>query len=146
MTGSPPFSPKLSDAMDPSPSRFRIESTQQFERSLKKVSKSYKSNLAKAEFGRFITEILKSLIHNPYARDSTPEPLPAKSQLPQGWTLHKLRRKEGQGASGQIRLIYLINEPESVIKPLWIYTHEQYAKRPPDSDLLKVLRESLEDG
>jgi len=132
--------------MDFSSPRFRIEKTRQFERSIKKISKFYKSSSEKAKFGLFVTDILKSLLGQPHPSDSSPEPLPAKSQLPEGWTLHKLRQKRGPGASGQIRLIYLINEPERVIKPLWIYTHEQYSKRPPDSELLEVLREALEDG
>lgn len=146
MTGSQPSSPSPSESMDPKSPRFRIEKTQQFERSIKKISKSYKSSAEKAKFGLFVTDILKSLLDQPRPSDSSPEPLPAKSQLPEGWTLYKLRQKRGQGASGQIRLIYLINEPERVIKPLWIYTHAQYAKRPPDADLSQVLKESLEDG
>ncbi|MEH2372264.1 MAG: hypothetical protein V7K15_04120, partial [Nostoc sp.] len=40
-----------------------------------------------------------------------------------------------KGASGQIRLMYLVNTTDCVIKLVWIYSHEQFAKRPTEVDL-----------
>jgi hypothetical protein len=39
--------------------------------------------------------------------------------------------------------MYLVNESALVLRPLWIYTHEQFAKRPGDKDLTTVIQEAL---
>jgi hypothetical protein len=49
-----------------------------------------------------------------------------------------------QGASGQIRLMYLVNESTCSIRLVWIYSHEQFAKRPTDRDLKSVIQEILD--
>ena len=49
-----------------------------------------------------------------------------------------------KGASGQIRLMYLVNSEMFVITPVWIYSHEQFTKRPADADLKSVIREILD--
>jgi hypothetical protein len=49
----------------------------------------------------------------------------------------------GRGASGQVRLMYLVNQNDCVIKLVWIYNHEQFAKRPADKDLKSVIQEIL---
>ena len=58
---------------------------------------------------------------------------------------YKLRFRIGKGASGQIRLLYVVNEKAKIIKLLWIYSHEEFPKRPADSDLRTVLRLALEE-
>ena len=35
--------------------------------------------------------------------------------------------------------MYLVNEAAQIIKPLWIYNHEQFAKRPDDKDIRDVI-------
>lgn len=123
MTGSPLFSLEVSDS---------------FKRSLKKLSKAYKG-----KFVETVTKTLERLIVNPYPPEASDEPLPSRMKLLDGWSFHKLRFKIGKGASGLIRLMYLVNDEERRIKPLWIYSHEQFEKRPPDRDLAKVLKEIL---
>jgi hypothetical protein len=64
--------------------------------------------------------------------------------LPEGWTFHKLEIWVTKGASGQVRLMYLVNEEAQVIKLLWVYNHEQFAKRPEDRDLSDVIDLALD--
>jgi hypothetical protein len=59
--------------------------------------------------------------------------------LPEGWTFHKLEIWVAKGASGQVRLMYLVNEDAQVLKLLWIYNHEQFTKRPEERDLSDVI-------
>lgn len=124
MTGSTPFS---------------IESSHNFRRSFKKLAKVHGNS-----FVELITKTLEDLIDDQYPRNSRNEPLPGKIQLPEGWTFHKLEFWVAKGASGQIRLMYLVNETTSSIKLVWIYSHEQFAKRPADADLKSVIREILD--
>jgi hypothetical protein len=123
MTGSTPF---LLDS-----------SAANFGRSLKKLDKSLKHlNLV-----AIVGNCLEGLLVNPYPASAREEPLPKKTKLPQGWTFHKLELRVGKGASGQIRLMYLVNEEIEVIKPIWIYNHEQFTKRPSDQDIDDVIQE-----
>ncbi|NEO58997.1 MAG: hypothetical protein F6J98_00640 [Moorea sp. SIO4G2] len=130
MTGSNPFS-------------IDTENSHNFYRSLKKLAKEHKVH--KNSFFLRVTQVLENLIENPYPINSRQEPLPKKSKLPQGWTFHKLEFRFAKGASGQIRLMYLVNTTTSVIKLVWIYTHKQFEKRPDDKDLRSVIQQILED-
>jgi len=87
---------------------------------------------------------MERLIDDPFPNKSRREPLPRKIQLPEGLTFHKLELWFSEGASGQIRLMYLVNATTYTITLLWIYSHEQYAKRPGDADISNVIREILE--
>jgi mRNA-degrading endonuclease RelE of RelBE toxin-antitoxin system len=119
---------------------FSIEKTANFERSFKKLAKAQGQ-----AFVDLVAGALEELIVNPYPLKAREEPLPGRLQLPVGWTFHKLEIRVGKGASGQVRLMYLVNESEAMIKPLWIYSHEQFAKRPPDKDLNNVIQEALDE-
>ncbi|EHC18054.1 hypothetical protein [Fischerella thermalis] len=59
-------------------------------------------------------------------------------------TFHYLELKVSKGASGQVRLMYLVNNIDCVIKLVWIYNHEQFVKRPAGKDLKSVIKEILE--
>jgi len=122
-----------------------LEKSPNFQRSLKKLVKSYKSLIQKQEFISCIGDYLEQLILNPYLPQSRDEPLPNGIKIPQGWTFHKLVFSIAKGASGQIRLMYLVNESERIIKPLWIYNHEQFKKRPSDKIIGNVIKEVLEE-
>jgi len=117
---------------------FSLETSGFFERSFKKLCKNYNE-----KFVETLSATLEELIGNPYPLNAADEPLPSRMKLPEGWTFHKLRFKIGKGASGLIRLIYLVNEKERRIKPFWMYSHEQFEKRPSDKDLAKALKEVL---
>jgi len=118
---------------------FSIESSDNFQRSFKKLAKVHGNS-----FVELITKTLEDLIDDRYPRNSRNEPLPGKIQLPEGWTFHKLELWVAKGASGQIRLMYLVNATTCTIKLVWIYSHEQFAKRPADADLKSVIREILD--
>ncbi|KAF3885117.1 MULTISPECIES: hypothetical protein [Nostocales] len=118
---------------------FLIEESENFKRSFKKLAKVLGTN-----FIERIGDVLEGLIEDQYPINSRQEPLPSKIQLPEGWTFHKLELKVSKGASGQIRLMYLINANNCVIKLVWIYSHEQFSKRPGDKDIKSVIREILD--
>lgn len=118
---------------------FEIEYTDNFERSFKKLRKNYGDT-----FPELVISILEELTDNPYPPKSRQEPLPSKTKLPEGWTFHKLEFKIAKGASGQIRLMYLVNETTYQVKVLWIYNHEQFDKRPPDKDIVRIFRDVLD--
>jgi mRNA-degrading endonuclease YafQ of YafQ-DinJ toxin-antitoxin module len=120
---------------------FSIEESDNFKRSFKKLAKVHKNTNA---FVALIVEALEDLIEDQYPSGSRHEPLPGKIQLPEGWTFHKLELWVSKGASGQIRLMYLVNETTCTIKPVWIYSHEQFAKCPADTDLKSVIGEILD--
>lgn len=124
MTGSTPFS---------------IELSENFRRSFRKLEKAYG-----ADFVELVAKALEDLIKDQYPRNSRSEPLPGKIQLPEGWTFHKLELRVSKGASGQIRLMYLVSTTVCVIKLVWIYSHEQFAKRPADKDMKSVIQEILD--
>jgi len=129
MTGSPNFS---------------LDQTL-IERPLKKLGKGYKSPREKQIFQRFIAQILKDLCSTPRPPKSALEPLPGKIRLPQEYEFRKLRfAMPGlKGASGQGRLMYLINSAQNLIVLIWIYTHEQFERRPDEKSLEAVLQDAI---
>lgn len=128
MTGSNPFS---------------IEKSNYFNRSFKKLAKTMAKS-HKDNFLESIAKTLEDLIEDPYQNNSRLEPLPRKLKLPEGWTFHKIEIWVSKGASGQIRLMYLVNLKTRIIRLVWIYSHEQFAKRPSDIDLKSVMAEILD--
>jgi mRNA-degrading endonuclease RelE of RelBE toxin-antitoxin system len=118
---------------------YSIEYSERFQRSFKKLAKAYRS-----DFVELIAKTLEELIDEPYPNKSRSEPLPGKISLLEGWTFHKLEIWFAKGVSGQIRLMYLVNDTTCTIKPVWIYSHEQFAKRPNDGDLKSAIAEILD--
>jgi mRNA-degrading endonuclease YafQ of YafQ-DinJ toxin-antitoxin module len=85
----------------------------------KKLAKNYRSDLTEQ-----VSKTLEVLLKDPYPRNCRQEPLPG---------------------SLKVRLIYLVNESQAVIQLIWIYSHEQFKKRPADRDLQRVIEEILEE-
>jgi mRNA-degrading endonuclease RelE of RelBE toxin-antitoxin system len=83
---------------------FSIEASDNFKRSFKKLAKVHRTR-----FVEIVAEILEDLTEDQYPINSRNEPLPGKIRLTEGWTFHKLEFRISQGASGQIRLMYLVN-------------------------------------
>ena len=128
---------------------FSLEIVPDFERSFRNLAKSYGNQSLKyiepKNFVTYVQEILAELTENPYFHKTdsvefAPEPLPSGIQLPPTWTFHKVRFKVGKGSAGLVRLMYLVNSEEQVVMPIWIYNHEQFAKRPPDKELKQVFK------
>jgi hypothetical protein len=92
-----------------------------------------------------VSNYLEQLIVDPYPAQARDEPLAGGIKIPDLWTFHKLAFTTSKGASGQIRLMYLVNESERIVKIFWIYNHEQFRKRPPDKDIKDVLKEAFEE-
>jgi len=40
--------------------------------------------------------------------------------------------------------MYLVNRTQGVIKLVWLYTHSEFPKRPPDKSLKQLLQELME--
>ncbi len=120
---------------------YLLEKSANFERSLKKLVKSYKSKSQQRDFLKVIGNYLEELIINPYPPQARTEPLPSGLKLPDEWQFYKLVIVIAPGASGQIRIMYLVDENQKIIKPLWIYNHQQFVKRPPDKDIKDVIKE-----
>ena len=125
--------------------RFSLEKSETFERSLKKLVKSYKSSSQQREFKELIAQEFRELIINPYTPKARAEPLPRGVKLVENWQFYKLFIVTTKGASGQVRVMYLINEIERIIKPLWIYNHDQFKKRPPDKHLQEAIKDLFYD-
>ena len=86
------------------------------------------------------------MCYDPYPPQSRPEPLPRGMSLPQELKFSKLRfemQPRLGGASGQGRLIYLVDSKRSRIVLLWIYTHEEFPKRPDDQGLRNEIQAGL---
>jgi hypothetical protein len=114
---------------------FLIEPSDNFERSFKKLAKTHN----KGNFAEIIEKVLEELIEKQYPPNSRQEPLPSNLKLSEDWTFHKLTIRFSKGASGQIRLMYLVNKNLYVIRLVWLYSHEQFSKRPEEKDLKGVI-------
>lgn len=125
MTGSTPFS---------------IEPSDNFERSFKKLAKIHN----KGNFAEIIGKSLEQLVEEQYPPNSRQEPLPSNLKLSENWTFHKLTIKISKGASGQIRLMYLVNKNLCIIRLVWLYSHEQFSTRPKDKELKSIIEEILD--
>jgi hypothetical protein len=123
---------------------FSIEKTDYFEFSFRKLAKSTAKGL-KRDLVDKVDEIIQSLLEEARPSFSRQEPCPKKVNLPPLCEFRKIELTISKGASGQIRLMYLADFSARIIKPIWIYSHEQFSKRPPDSDLTDVIRQILED-
>jgi hypothetical protein len=56
---------------------------------------------------------------------------------------------ELQGASRYGRLMYVVHEVQHVVYLVWVYTHEEFEKRPSDNDLkdeFTVIQQDVEQN
>ena len=61
---------------------FLLETTDNFQRSFKKIVKSYKSKLQQQEFVELVSNYLEQLIIDPYPPQSRDEPLSGGMKIP----------------------------------------------------------------
>lgn len=130
MTGSNPFS---------------ISRVQVFERTLKtfvgKYSKGERPKLTQCILG-----LLNDLSLDPFRAGSSEEPFPDGLGIDRTvMSFRKFRLRYAKGASGQLRLIYLVFPEERILTPLWIYSHEEYVKRPSVGMISSAVREALDE-
>lgn len=131
---------------------FSLKYTASFKTSIEKLSKSkrFKKNQSEKKILQDkLKEIFKEITVDPFfvasLISSEPEPLPSKLKLPSTFEFRKIRFKIGTGASGQVRIIYLINRDKCTVSLLSIFTHEEYEKRPPDGYLKAVIQNAFEE-
>ena len=117
--------------------------SENFSRSLRKLYKDTSKRDQKVLVDQ-LKDILEGLIDEPRPTNSRLEPIPGKVTLPPLHEFRKLDFSIAKGASGQIRLMYLVNLDSQVITALWIYSHEQFSKRPADKDISKVINNAFE--
>ncbi|MEC4984700.1 MAG: hypothetical protein SAJ37_15890 [Oscillatoria sp. PMC 1068.18] len=129
---------------------YQIKPVHKFERSYKELLKRHykKSKKAQQLFQSKINQIVKDLSDDPFLLNSKSEPIPGKLNKLEEWEFRKyyFKMPNLQGASGQGRLIYLVNKNERMILLVWIYTHEEFAKRPPDNILKQILQDTLDSN
>jgi hypothetical protein len=136
---------------------FNVRLSDHFERTQQKLidSRYRKNRGGRKRFEEVIQQINKSLSENPrlpqfrslwggFVR-ADPEPYP-KGSSREGYELWKLKFKMPQlgGAAEQGRLIYLLDVTQQEVILVWIYTHAEFEKRPPERDLKRLLLELIE--
>lgn len=129
--------------------QFHIKLSNNFERTQQKLIRDrYRKNQAGlVKFVELIEKFIKFLSLDPRPRPPLGhlEPWPQGSSR-DGLELWKLEFKMPQlrGAAEQGRLIYLLDITKKEVVLLWIYTHAEFEKRPPDNNLKRLLREIME--
>jgi mRNA-degrading endonuclease YafQ of YafQ-DinJ toxin-antitoxin module len=126
---------------------FRIKPSDKFKRSYKELLKRYyKGEKSKQGFIEFVAQVVTNLSDNAYLDSSFAEGMPGNLRLPENWEFRKyyFDMPSLRGASGQGRLMYLVNRNQNVIELVWIYTHSEFEKRPPDKNLKQLMQELIE--
>lgn len=127
--------------------KFLIKPFSKFTRSYKELLKRYyKGDRAKQAFIEYVAKIAENLSNDPFLADSFTESSPGGLQIPEEWEFRKyyFDMPSLRGASGEGRLMYLVNRSQSVIWLLWVYTHSEYEKRPPEKNLKQLIQELIE--
>ena len=131
------------------------KTTKKYERTLKKLAKLYKGKSDRQVFKQFVSEQLQDrLCFDPYLPQSRSEPLPSNVILPEGLEFRKMTFKmqpRRGGASGEGRLMYLVDSQQYRIILFWIYNHDQFScdqdkqdSRPSDKDLIPEIRDTID--
>ena len=132
---------------DPGSPTYRVIPSDKFARAAKVMKKSYKSSRESQAFLDCLASLVEQLIQDPRPENSQLEPIPKGVNLQDEWEFHKLffRVPGRSGASGEGRIMYLINPITYVIKLVWLYTHAEFKGRPADKDLKQLLQDLLNE-
>ena len=114
-----------------------LKNIQQF---VKKNYRRDKQNLSK--FQELLLNELELMREVPRGGHGKMEPAPHQS-IDEGQELWKVRFKipGHRGAREQCRIIYIYHPVEDWILPLIIYTHAEFAGRPPDKQLAQLIKD-----
>lgn len=121
---------------------YKIKPSRKFLKSFKDLKKRYYKGIkAQEAFTQTIKQITDHLSDDPFLAQL--EPLPGKLELSETYEFRKYRFKMPnlKGASGQGRLMFLVDHDQCEIVLIWLYTHQEFAKRPPDQQLKQSLEE-----
>jgi hypothetical protein len=126
---------------------YRVIPSDKFTRAAKVMKKSYKSNRESQAFLDCLASLVEQLTQNPRLENSRLEPIPKGVDLQGGWEFHKLcfSVPGRSGASGEGRIMYLVNSTTNIIKLAWLYTHAEFKGRPVDRDLKQLLQDLLNE-
>ena len=117
---------------------YSIRPLQKFEISLVKLVKTHykKNKRARDSFETLIQKYIETLAKDPLFDESDSENFPKGAYKPD-FEFRKIRflMPELQGASRQGRFMYVVHQASCSVYPVWIYTHEEYPKRPSDQEL-----------
>lgn len=129
--------------------QFQIKLSNNFEKTQQKLIRDrYRKNqTGLLKFIELIEKFIKFLSVDPRPRPPLGhlEPWPQGSSR-DGLELWKLEFKMPllRGAAEQGRLIYLLDIIKQEVILVWIYTHAEFEKRPPDKNLKRLLIEIME--
>ena len=95
-----------------------------------------KNKRARDSFETLIQKYIETLAKDPFFDESDSENFPKGAYKPD-FEFRKIRflMPELQGASRQGRFMYVVHQASCSVYPVWIYTHEEYPKRPSDQEL-----------
>jgi hypothetical protein len=124
------------------------KTTKKYERTLKKLAKLYKGKSDRQVFKQFVSEQLQDrLCSDPYLPQSRSEPSPSNIILPEGLEFRKMTFKmqpRRGGASGEGRLMYLVDWDQYLIILAWIYTKDEFSGRPDDESLMSEIKDAID--
>ena len=99
-----------------------------------------KNKRARDSFETLIQNYTETLAKDPFFDESDSENFPKGAYKPD-FEFRKIRflMPELQGASRRGRFMYVVHQASCSVYPIWVYTHEEYPKRPSDQDLREQL-------
>jgi hypothetical protein len=130
---------------------FQTRRLENFDRTYKALVKSHyrKNRQARADFEKRVAGIISLLRSDP----RPPPPFGGLERWPkgsyqEGWELRKLHfgMPGLRGASGEGRLIYMVDTDGATVYLVWIYTHDEFPTRPPDKPLRQLAEEALREA
>jgi hypothetical protein len=127
--------------------QFGINLSNNFRRTLKRLAKvCYKSEKEKQLFITCLQEIYRNL-------EIQPDDPPDFSSVTCHWLRGVVHQEECElrklffsmpgrsGASGEGRILYIVDNLNREVELQWVYTHDQYKKQPPYDALREVVLE-----
>lgn len=132
---------------------YQIVRLKRFESSFKKLIKSHyrKNERARDSFLELVEDFIEQLRKNPSSNSFSEDEGFPKGCYDQKFKFRKIKFKtpELDGAAGCGRLMYVFHEQQGIVYLVWIYTHEEFRKRPPEDDLkseFAVIQENTEQS
>jgi hypothetical protein len=133
-----------------SPAPYRLDLTPNFTTWVARLKKThYKKRLGEQEkFDAVLASFYEQFEKAPHQVPSAwKEGWPNKSHDPR-FTFYKVDFKMPglSGGSGQGRIMWLVCDETTTVHVIWVYTHDEFVKRPDDKDLRKVLEAAAVDA
>ncbi|RUS95598.1 hypothetical protein DSM106972_089540 [Dulcicalothrix desertica PCC 7102] len=132
---------------------YQIVPLKRFETSLKKVIKSHyrKNERARSSFLELVDYYIEQLRENPGSNPFSEDESFPKGCYDSKFKFRKIKFKtpELDGAAGCGRLMYVLCEEKCTVYLVWVYTHEEFEKRPPEDDLrseFTTIQENVEES